>query len=60
MVDQGLILRHVVSSKGIEVDKVKVDVIKSLPYPKSIREICSFLRGASFFQRFIKDFPKIT
>lgn len=30
MVDQGLILEHVVSSIGIEVNKVKVDVIKLL------------------------------
>ncbi|KAJ9568340.1 hypothetical protein OSB04_004306 [Centaurea solstitialis] len=35
MVNQGLILGHVISSKGIEVDRAKVDVIKSLPYPTS-------------------------
>lgn len=40
MGDRGLILGHVVSSKGIEVDKAKVDVIKSLPHPKSVREVC--------------------
>ena len=27
MVEQGIVLGHVVSSKGIEVDKVKVEVI---------------------------------
>lgn len=37
MVDKELILGHVVSSKGIEVDRAKVDVIKSLPHPKNIR-----------------------
>lgn len=58
IVDQGLIMGHVVSSKGIKVDKAKVDIIKSLPYPRSMREIRSFLGHAGW--RFIKDFLKIT
>lgn len=30
MVEQGIILGHVVSFRGIEVNKVKVDIIQSL------------------------------
>ena len=36
MVGQGIILGHVVSSKGIEVDKEKFDIISSLPYPTCV------------------------
>ena len=48
-----------VSSKGIEVDKAKIDLVVSLPYPASVREVRFFFRHAGFYCRFIKDFSKI-
>ena len=39
MVRHGIVLGHVVSKKGIEVDRAKVDLIASLPPPKFVKEI---------------------
>ncbi|RDY02591.1 Retrovirus-related Pol polyprotein from transposon opus, partial [Mucuna pruriens] len=59
MVTKGIVLGHLVSARGIEVDKAKIDVISSLSNPTSVREVHSFLGHESFYRQFIKDFNKI-
>jgi len=59
MVEQGVVLGHVVSSKGLEVDKAKVEIIQSLPCPKCVKEVRSFLDHVGFYRRSIRDFSKI-
>ncbi|RDX75984.1 Retrovirus-related Pol polyprotein from transposon 17.6, partial [Mucuna pruriens] len=59
MVIEGIVLGHLVSSKGIKVDKSKIDIITSLPNPTFVREVHSFLGHVGFYRRFIKNFSKI-
>nr|GEW05651.1 reverse transcriptase domain-containing protein [Tanacetum cinerariifolium] len=59
MAKEGIVLGHKISKNGIDVDKAKVDVITKLPHPTTVKGICSFLRHAGFYRRFIQDFSKI-
>ncbi|KAL4318797.1 hypothetical protein GQ457_18G009310 [Hibiscus cannabinus] len=60
MVDDGIVLGHKISSKGMEVHKAKIEVISKLPPPTTVKGIRSFLGHAGFYRRFIEDFSKIT
>jgi hypothetical protein len=60
IVEQVIVLGYVVSSRGLEVDKDKIDVISLMSYPLCVREVRSFLGHVGFYRCFIKDFSKIT
>jgi hypothetical protein len=60
MVKQGIVLGHVLSERGIEVDKAKVETVGQLPPLTDIKSFRSFLGHTKFYIRFIKDFSTIT
>ena len=56
MVTKGVVLGHVVSENGFEVDKAKIEVIEKLPPPTSVKGIRSFLGHVGFITALLRIF----
>ena len=56
---EGVVLGHFISPKGIEVDPTKIEVIRTLSIPTKLREVRSFLGHVGYYWCFIKDFSQI-
>ena len=59
MVNQGIVLGYIISNKGIEVHKAKIEEISKLPSPMNVKTVRQFLGHTGFYRRFIKDFSKL-
>src|SRR3954468_14581920 len=60
MVNEGIVLGHKISERGIKVDRAKIEAIEKMPCPRDVKGIRSILSHAGFYRRFIKDFSKMS
>jgi hypothetical protein len=58
-IDEVPFLGHVISKEGIAVDPGKVNDVLDWVVPQTVKEVCSFLGLAGYYQRFIENFSKI-
>ena len=56
MVQEGIVLGHLVSSRGIEVDPAKIDVKKNLPPPTNFPSVDS-IKEETFLSLIVKGAP---
>jgi hypothetical protein len=54
MVKQGIVLRHVISERGIEVDKAKVETVEQLRPPTDVKSLRIFLGHAGFIEYLLR------
>jgi len=52
-------LGHVLSERGIEVQKEKVAVVRNWPLPRNLSELRSYLGLCSYYRRFVKGFADV-
>ena len=55
----GKLLGHIISKDGIRIDPNRVNAIQKVDFPRSRKEIQSFLGKVNFVGRFIPNFAEI-
>ena len=53
-------LGHVISANGISISTDRINAIRDLPTPKSIKDLRSVLGMANFVRRLVKDYSDLT
>ncbi|RVX20669.1 Retrovirus-related Pol polyprotein from transposon opus [Vitis vinifera] len=59
MVQQGIVLGHIISKEGIEVDKAKVELIVKLPSPTNVKGVRQFLGHVGFYRSLSRTFQSL-
>ena len=53
------LLGFIINAEGIATDPAKVEVIKNLPSPTTVKQVRSFLGTASFYRQFCEGFSSV-
>ena len=53
-------LGHIISGEGVKVDPKKIQSILDWPVPKSITSLRGFLGLTGYYQKFIRNYARIT
>ena len=53
-------LGHIVSSKGIETDPIKIETVENWTISKTVTDVQSFLGFTNYYKRFIRGYAKVT
>lgn len=59
VVEEGKLLGHIVSEKGICIDPSKVEAIQTINLPRNKKELQSFLGKINFLGRFVPNFAEL-
>jgi len=59
MMEEGIVLGHLLSAEGIQMDPAKIKVILYFPTPKMPMQVRSFIGCAGYYKRFIEKFAKV-
>jgi hypothetical protein len=57
--EEGNLLGHIVSAKGVRVDPSRVKAIQTLSLPRSKKEVQAFLGKINFLRRFVSNFAEL-
>ena len=57
---EGIVLRHKISTKGIKVNRAKIEVVANLSPPTNMKGVKSFLGYVGFYRLFTKNFSLIS
>ncbi|RVW34657.1 Retrovirus-related Pol polyprotein from transposon 17.6 [Vitis vinifera] len=59
MATSGVVLGHIISKEGIQVDPAKIELISKLPSPTTVKEVRQFLGHAGFYRSMPRSFKKL-
>ena len=59
VVEEGKLLGHIVSSKGVRLNPSRVEAIQTLSLPRSKKEVQAFLGKINFLRRFVSNFAEL-